>query len=69
MFPFGYSQLDERHAIVNEDGRVVAEEGDTVELGGGYHPTSGGAVVGLEDIPVRPCPDRDEVFLVQHPIE
>jgi hypothetical protein len=69
VFPFGYSQLDERRAIVNEDGQVVAEEGDSVELSGGYHPAVDGAVVGHPNITVRPCPDREEVFLVQHPIE
>jgi hypothetical protein len=69
VFPFGYRQLDDRHAIVNEDGQVVAEEGDTVQLGGGHHRAVGGAIEGLEGIKVRPCPDHEETFLVQFPIE
>jgi hypothetical protein len=70
VFPFGYSQLEDRHAIVNEDEQVVAEEGDTVQLGGGAHRAVGGVIEGLDDnISVRPCPDHEEMFLVQHPIK
>ena len=67
VFPYGYGQLADRHALVNERDEVVAEEGDTVELTGGSHQLIDGEVVGGVITGV-PCPDG-EAFLVQHPIE
>jgi hypothetical protein len=52
---------------VNERDEVVAEEGDTVELAGGFHQLIDGEVVGGVITGV-PCPDG-EAFPVQHPIE
>jgi hypothetical protein len=67
VFPHGYGDLADRHAVVNERGEVVAEEGDTVELTGGFHQLINGEVVGSVITGVR-CPDG-KAFLVQHPIE
>jgi hypothetical protein len=66
VFPHGYAALADRHAIINEAGKVVGEEGDTVELGGGFHQLRGG-VVGDEFVTDVPCPDGS-AFLVQHPM-
>jgi hypothetical protein len=67
VFPHGYAQLADRHALVNERSEVVAEEGDTVELAGGFQQLIDGGVLGGAITGV-PCPDG-EAFLVQHPIE
>jgi hypothetical protein len=67
VFPYGYGQLADRHALVNERDEVVAEEGDTVELAGGFHQLIDGEVVGGVITGV-PCPNG-EAFPVQHPIE
>jgi hypothetical protein len=68
VLPYGYGELADRHALVNERGEVVAEEGDTVELGGGFHQLINGEVVFGGVITGVPCPDG-AAFLVQHPIK
>jgi len=66
VFPHGYAALADRHAIINEAGEVVGEEGDTVELGRGYRRLHRG-VVGDDFLTEVPCPDGS-AFLVQHPV-
>lgn len=65
VLPSGYASLADQHAVVNEDGEVVAREGDLVRLGGGYAPIEDGSVAGVD---AGACPDGP-AFLVQHPIE
>jgi hypothetical protein len=59
VFPNGFTSRVEPRAIVDESGEVVAEEGDTVRLGGGFATSQGGEVAGIQ---IAPCPDGP-VFL------
>lgn len=54
VFPNGYTARADPYAILNPDGEVVAREGDTVRLGGGYSSSDEGEVGGIS---VDPCPD------------